>query len=1092
MPNKYLLSRLASLWAGLLICLLLATPGWAQPTDAAARRFVLQGRVRDASGQALPGATVLLNGTAVGASTDADGTYALTATLAPGTYTLTFSLIGYKAESRPVTLGATETVTTDVNLTEALEKLDEVVVVGSTISAPKRELGNAISTIRAEDLAQSGSGGVLNSLQGKVAGAQITQNSGDPAGSLSVRLRGVHSLAGPSDPLYVIDGVIVSNASTNVSQLAVANDIGVANAGQNRLADLNQNDIESINIINGAAAAAQYGSRAANGVVLITTKRGQNGAPRVSVSTSFNMNELRKSVPVNTTGKQFGADGFIARNANGTLSPSIFRLYTISSAGTPGSSGTIASNPANTFLTTTGITRAGATTQLATNLVDVTRYNYFDEIFRRGYGTDNAVSIAGGSERTQYYVSANYLKNQGIIKGTDFTRYNLRARVDQRLADWAKVSAGVSYINSGSNEKANGNVFYSPINSVNITNNIYDLNQRDARGNLLAVEPTRVNPLSTIEDMKFTQDVNRTVSDVQVNLTPFKGFSFDYVLGVDALSQVGQSYIRPYPYQTVAGLPAARYPLGYAANASNAALQLNSDVNVGYEYRPAEDFKVNLLAGYSYQFSQQDFTATQGQNLAPFITTVSGASNTTVTSAANLDRYNLSGYYGQVTFGYRNLAFLTGAVRRDRSSKFSDAETNQVYPKVSGSLVVSDLSFWQNGRLATAFNSLKLRASYGEAGNLTGIGSYDRFYQFSPVGLLGKNTLTPNTQLANPAVKPERMAELEAGADLAFLRDRLTLGVSVYRQKITDLVVRRNLAPSTGGSSIVNNVGSMENRGLEASLTVVPVKTADLSWDLSFIFSRNRNKVLDLPGTNGLNQAISIDNVAGAPVYLLAGQAAGVFYGSAYARNPDGSLLLTPQGFPQDERAVGQAVGSVDYVPARNDADGQPGYGAGSAVANVVIGDPNPKWTGSASTNVAYKKLALHVLFDAVRGVSVFNADKRTRQGVGLGDLAGQELRGELPRGYIFAIYNTQEFRIDDGAYVKLRELALSYTLPTFSKAVSALTLSLVGRNLYSWDNYNGFDPETSAGGSSDLLRAIDFGNVPIPRTYQVKLAATF
>ena len=1073
MLHPYLFERLARAGAGLLLlCLLLALPGQAQP-GGAPQRYTLSGRVTDATNHGLPGVTVLLNGTSSGTATDADGTYALPVTTAPGAYMLTISLIGYAPVSRPLTLGTNATVTTDVALTEAKQKLDEVVVVGSTISAPKRELGNAISTIRAEDLAQSGSGGVLNSLQGKVAGAQITQNSGDPAGSMSVRLRGVHSLAGPSDPLYVIDGVIVSNASTNVSQLAVANDIGVANAGQNRLADLNQNDIESINIINGAAAAAQYGSRAANGVVLITTKRGKNGAPRVSVSTSFNMNELRKSVPVNLTGKQFGFTGL--------------RLYTIGGV-TPTQ---IAANPG---ITTTGITRANsaAPTQLATNLVDVTRYNYFDEIFQRGYGTDNAVSIAGGSERTQYYVSANYLKNQGIVKGTDFTRYNLRARVDQRLADWAKVSAGVSYINSGTNEKANGNVFYSPINSINITNNIYDITQRDARGNLLAVEPTRVNPLSTIEDMKFTQGVNRTVSDVQVNLTPFKGFSFDYVLGVDALSQVGQSYIRPYPYQTVAGLPAARYPLGYAANASNAALQLNSDVNVGYEYRPGEDFKVNLLAGYSYQFSQQDFAATQGQNLAPFITTISGASNTTVTSAASLDRYNLSGYYGQATFGYRNLAFITGAVRRDRSSKFSDTETNQVYPKVSGSLVVSDLGFWQNGRLATAFNSLKLRASYGEAGNLTGIGSYDRFYQFSPVGLLGKNTLTPNTQLANPAVKPERMAELEAGADLAFLRDRLTLGVSVYRQRITDLVVRRNLAPTTGGSSIVNNVGSMENRGLEAMLTVVPVKTADVSWDLSFIYSRNRNRVLDLPGTNGLNQAISIDNVAGAPVYLLAGQAAGVFYGSAYARNPDGSFLLTPQGFRQDERTAGQAVGSADYVPARNGADGQPSYGTGTAVANVVIGDPNPKWTGSASTNVAYKKLALHVLFDAVRGVSVFNADKRTRQGVGLGDLAGQELRGEIPRGSIFAIYNTQEFRIDDGAYVKLRELALSYTLPTFSKFISALNLSVVGRNLYSWDNYNGFDPETSAGGSSDLLRAIDFGNVPIPRTYQLKLAATF
>jgi TonB-dependent SusC/RagA subfamily outer membrane receptor len=251
------------------------------------------GRVTEANGQALPGTTVLIGGTTLGTATGADGDYSLDATLAPGTYTLTFTAVGFQAQSRTVNLGTETAISTSVSLATARQSLDEVVVVGSTVSVNRRELGNAISTIKGDDLVQSGTGGLINSLQGRVAGAQITQNSGDPSGSISIRLRGVHSLSGTSDPLYVIDGVIVSNASTNVSQLAVGNDVGGANPGQNRLADINPNDIASINIINGAAAAAQYGSRAANGVVLITTKRGQSGAPRVSFSTSFNVNELR-------------------------------------------------------------------------------------------------------------------------------------------------------------------------------------------------------------------------------------------------------------------------------------------------------------------------------------------------------------------------------------------------------------------------------------------------------------------------------------------------------------------------------------------------------------------------------------------------------------------------------------------------------------------------------------------------------------------------------------------------------------------------------------------------------------------------------
>lgn len=1068
MTNKYspVIRHFSLLWLTVLLC----TTAFAQGT-----RYTIKGRVTDPEKLALPGTTVVIVGTTVGTTSDAEGNYTLPVTLKPGLVTVAFTAIGYETLRQNITLGNASEVTVNAQLVAAATNLDEVVVTGSTLSAPKRELGNAISTIKATDLQQSGSGNLINSLQGKVPGAQITQNSGDPAGGISIRLRGIKSLVGSSDPLYVVDGVIVSNASTNVSQLALANDVGNANVGQNRLSDINPDDIATINVVNGAAAAAQYGSRAANGVVIITTKRGQTGKAQVTFTTSFNINELRKGVPVNLYGKQFGfAD---------------LRLYPIAAltdaqAGYPSGTPTYVPQAGETFLR---VVRDGAGGTLRTNLVDVQRYNYFDQIFRTGYGTDNNLSISGGRDNTQYYVSFGYLKNQGIIKDTDFTRYNLRVRVDQRLTDWAKLSVGLSYSNSLSNEKANGNVFYSPINSVNITNNIYDITKRDAAGNLQAVEPTRVNPLSTIEDMKFSQSVSRTINSLQLNLTPLKGLSVDYIVGVDAYSQFGKNYIRPYPYQAIAGLPAARYPGGFAATATNQVLQFNNDLNAQYERQFNETFKLNAAIGYSYQYFQADYSYNSGQNLAPFIETVNGASSTTLGVAYNLDRFSLSGLFAQATLGYKNLAFITGAVRRDQSSKFSASQTNQYYPKVSGSFIVSDLDFWKNLSFSNTFNSLKLRTSYGEAGNLSGIGSYARFYQFSPVAFLGKNTVTPGTQLANPEVQPERMAELEGGVDLAFLNGRIGLGVTAYHQKITNLVVNRTLAPTSGGTSIVNNVGSMENKGFEIVLDATPIKTKDLSWDVTFIYNHNRNKVLDLGGLPIINPDAS--SASGTPVNLIVGQPVGVFYGTGYARNSDGSLLLSASGFPQSERASSQANGAIDYVPARN-SDGT--FDGTKPTANLIIGNPNPKWTGSFSTNLAYKKLSLHVLLDMVQGVDVFNADKRTRQGVGLGDYAEQELRGTLKRGYIYGIYNTQEFRVDPGSYTKLREVSLSYTLPPFIKGLSRLTVSAVGRNLYSWDKYTGFDPETNAGGNNDLLRGIDFGNVPIPRTYQFKLAATF
>jgi TonB-linked SusC/RagA family outer membrane protein len=1023
--------------------------------------FTIKGKVTDKQNEPMVGAGVVIAGTSLGSSVDIDGNYQFSGTLPEGNYTVTVNFVGYLSAKNPVSLRADNAqLTVDFVLSEDILSLDEVVVTGSTLTSAKRELGNTINTVKATDLQQSGSPNLINSLQGKVPGAQITQNSGDPAGGISIRLRGIKSLAGPSDPLYVVDGVIVSNASTNVSQIALANDAGNANLGQNRLSDINPADIESLTVLNGAAAAAQYGSRAANGVVIITTKRGQTGAPQVTFSTSFNINELRKSVPVNTYGKQFGFAGL--------------RLYPIASA-TPSQS-----------ITTIGIVRDGATTQLATNLVDVQRYNYFDQIFRTAYGTENVLSVSGGREKTQYYVSAGYLKNGGIIKDTDFTRYSFRARVDQGLTTWAKLSASLSYSNSFSNEKANGNVFYSPINAVNITNNIYDITQRDIAGDLKAVEPGRVNPLSTIEDMKFSQSVNRSINSLQLNLAPFKGFTIDYIVGVDAYSQVGKNYIRPYPYQAEANLPPARYPFGFAATANNQVVQFNNDLNVTYERTFGELFKLNAAAGYSYQYFQSDYTISNGQNQAPSIETVNGSSSTTIQGRYGLDRFGLSGVFAQATIGYRNLAFLTGAVRRDQSTKFSPTQTNQYYPKVSGSFILSDLGFWNQSALGKVVNSFKLRASYGDAGNLSGIGSYDRFYQFSPVPFLGKSTFVPGATLANPEVRPERMRELEGGVDVAFLNSRLGLGITLYAQEISDLVLNRTIAPTSGGVSIITNVGKMENKGLEIALNAVPIKTKDFTWDLTLIFSRNRNKVISMSQPV---LGIDLSSASGTPAYLIEGQPVGVFFGTGYARNPDGSLLLTAQGFPQSERASSQQPGSVAFVPARKD-DGT--FDVSKPLANVIIGDPNPDWTGSLNTNFSYKRLNLHVLLDVVQGVDVFNADKRTRQGVGLGDYAERELRGELPRGYIFAIYNTQEFRIDDGSYTKLREVALSYTFPNLIKGLSSLNVALIGRNLYSWDNYNGFDPETNAGGNNDLLRGIDFGNVPIPRTYQVKLTASF
>jgi len=483
--------------------------------------FIIKGSVKDANEEALIGVNVIMQGGTIGTITDIDGMYEIKGNLAAGSYNVTFSYVGYGARTEKVTLNpGSNDLMLNVTLGGDALALDEVIVTGSSLNAPKRQLGNAITSLKAVDLEKSGTGNALTSLQGRVPGAKITQVSGDPAGAINISLRGVNSISGGSDPLYVIDGVIVSNSSTAVTQ--TGNNAGEGQVGTPRLADINPNDIETINVINGAAAAAIYGSRASNGVVLISTKRGTStGKPKITVGASMNINQLRKRVYISTYGKQFG---FAA-----------LRLGNISNV----SAAQITANPGTT---TIPIMRDGATANLPSNLVDVTRYDYQDQIFQTGTGTDNFINITGGTDKTKYFAGVSYMKNQGIILNTDFSRVGLRVNLDQILTSWASLAIGVNAIKSNSTDLPTGNVFWSPINSINITNNIWDITKRDANDNLQAAEPSRINPLS-IETFDMRQNVNRAISNIKLSLFPLEGLQLDVIAGLDAFSQVGTQYI---------------------------------------------------------------------------------------------------------------------------------------------------------------------------------------------------------------------------------------------------------------------------------------------------------------------------------------------------------------------------------------------------------------------------------------------------------------------------------------------------------------------------------------------------------------------
>jgi TonB-linked SusC/RagA family outer membrane protein len=1014
------LKKTSKLYLGKLMMILVLLSGFCIDTIA---QTILSGKVtnqKDNSG--IEGISIVIKGTRNGVVSDNLGGFTLKLNN-NNAITLVASGVGFKAQELNVDPSKMASGL-NIVLTEQYSKLDEVVVTGTSAGTTKRQLGSYVSSVSAEDLNKGASGNVLAALQGKTAGAQIIQNSGDPAGGISVRLRGISSVLSSSEPLYIVDGVIINNATNRVTNTSGNYDGGnfVGSIGQNRMVDINPADIERIEVLNGAAAAATYGSRANAGVIQIFTKRGKTGAAKVSFSSTFISSALRKKLDVNQSPTKFGGptDGVGAQTQD-ILTPAL------------------------------------------TNTTSVTRYDYQDYIFRDASGTDNTLSISGGNDKTKYYFGGSYYNNQGIIKNTDFQRFSFRTNIDQVINKWMSMNMGLNYTNSSANEKPDGQSFFSPTNAVTIIGNFHDIWTRDANGNIKAVgERGRANPVSVIEDIKQRQSTNRILANFGLKLKPLKGLTVDYTMGIDNYAQNGTTYIPPYAYNVSpafygGGLTLDPTQNGYASTASNHFFQINHDLSANYNIEITKDINSTTQVGYSQQYEKNNYALLQGRGFAPFIETVNGAS-TPIPGVDERSEISVSGLYVQQNFKIKNQLFLTGAVRRDGSSVFGANQRNQTYAKASASYIISSTEFWNSLGLSKAFDLFKVRVAYGESGNLTGIGAYSRFNSYSSNSFLGRSALNSSTTLANENVKPERQAEIEYGMDLGMFDNRVGLTVNVYNKKVTDLLINRQLAPTNGFASLLDNFGSLENKGYEIMFSLTPVQTKDLKWEMTAIYNRNENKAIKI------GQALTLFSTnAGAPVAIVEGQPIGVFYGTYFARGTDGAISKNSAGIPL----------------------------AATGVTRKVIGNPNPDYTASLVNEVTFKKWNFRAQLDGVQGVDVFNADFRTRQGVGNGTVAQAEQRGLLPRGYISGIYAIEEWRVDDGSFIKLRELSLSYNVGKV-KFINNLSINFSGRNLISWDNYKGYDPEVNSAGQSTLLRGIDFGATPIPRTFSFGIKADF
>lgn len=1048
-----------ALLVGLLTCA--AAPALAQSA------YTITGRVVDASFEdGVPGASVLLDGTQAGAATDVEGRFSFDARVEPGTYTLRASFVGFTTVETPVTLGADPTV--DVGVIELADdalRSDEVIVSATGLPIERRQLGNAIGTIDAREIADAGATSVDQAIVGKVAGAVVSQNSGNPAGGISIRLRGPSTVLGSADPLYVIDGVIVDNTSAGLYDLG--------GGSQNRLVDLNPEDIERIEILKGASAAALYGSRANGGVVQIFTKRGRSGAPSVTLSTSVRTDGVRKTLDVNRAAFD---------RPQGTALPGQEKAGLVS----PGPNG-------------------------------VTRYDYQDDIFHRAVGTEQYLSVSGGQSGGTYFVSGGHFFNEGIVQGNQFRRLNGRVRVGQDFGDFLNLSVGANYTRSRSQDIPNGglNSAYGALTGFIFGPNTVNLQPDPVTG----VYPDLVqqNPLDVINNYDFNQTTNRFTGDAQAQITPADGLSISYVLGLDTYSQSGLAFI---PRGSTAG----GFDGGFSRRADFNVTNLNNDLRLQYQTQLGESLESTTVLGGTSQYDQSSTFAIQTLDLNVGVETVDGGARPSAIGESRSES-TLLGAFAQQTFGVFDQLFVTAAGRVDASSRFGPDNRTNFYPKVSASYDAGSNDAYaraaQNGYFPS---TLRLRASYGESGGLTSIGPFTRFTRYGPGAYDGSNGLLAPGLLGNPGVEPERQSEFEVGTDLGFFDGRLGVEATYYTQNTTDLLLNVELPLTSGFSNQLQNVGELSNKGFELLLRALPVETEGFRWSSTATFATNKNRIdldpardydpaLDDPTRSDDDPETLILGDSFGLVAVIDDQPQGVFYGSGFARDDAGDI-------------VGLVVGADNQV--RLDADGNPTFAtgtlnddgllvdAGGAILlpvrdgrTRIIGDPNPDFTASWINEFDVgRRFSARVQLDGSFGGDIFNFTRRLASLRNFGTLSDYqaEIEGRVPVGYYqnvgvpgpdprnYGTFSIFENWIEDGTFVKLREVSLTYLVPVDlfrGLGVQGLRVTAYGRNLLSFDSYSGYDPETNVAGQSTGVRGYDFVEVPIPRTFGLTLQAT-
>lgn len=1055
----------------------------------------VSGKVTDDTGESIPGVNVILKGTTTGTTTDIDGNYKLSVPADGGT--LVFSFIGMATQE--VEIGARSVI--DLGMAADATELSEVVVTAVGIAREKKALGYGVENVAGDEVQQRSEADLLRTLQGKVAGVNIGGSSSAPGSSTRITIRGNSSLLGNNQPLFVVDGIPVANQSIRASDpngLNNNNDqLTGGGATGSLISSLDQNNIESITVLKGAAAAALYGSRAANGVIVITTKTGNSkvgkGGLEVGFSTSYSIEKVANLPDYQNT---YGTGtNFAFSQVNGSWGAPF--------VGT------------RNYATTTEIPHwydgvVGFEDLWGTTVPYQAYPDNVENFFETGKLRENSISIRGGNETSTLSVVLSNTKHDGIVPESSFERTSISVGGNSELANGLIIGANLQYTKTNqhsfqggaNNAIGNGSAF---ARTLYLGRN-WDLHGQPFQNPLNNSSQFFVgaaqadNPLWSVRHAGVDALVNRIFANVSIGYDITDWLNVSYKIGVNQFNQESTDYFRPGSRGAGGSGQVTQLFSTFEEVESNFIVTVSKDIT--------EDIGFVGLVGHNLNQRTSDAQGIQGTGFIDF--NIIDPDNTTAQIAfgGQFNRRRLFGAYADLSFDYKDWLFLGLTGRNDWTSTLPSSNRSFFYSSVNTAFVLTDALDISSNVLSFA----KVRASWAKVGAAT------QAYQITPIFLLNGNGLTAAGSTAmpfngtagatlsniarDPNLKPENTIEKEVGLELRLLNSRINLDVALYDRRTTDQIVGIQIPRESGFSSNFTNIGEVSNKGVEISLGITPIKLNNgFQWDIFGTFTHNKNEIVSL--VDGVDELVLLNTFAGSVQSVhQVGQEYGLLKGSTSARDDEGNLLIDPSN--------GQLI---------------------SALAPEIIGNPNPDFIVGLTNTFSWKGISLSAVIDWRQGGDMYSVTNLSLLGRGVttdtedreinvvipgvyGDPnTGEPLRNEagektanttmveintLYFGNTFGINGQDEWNVWDATVIRLREVALSYQFPASlleKTPFGSARLSITGRNLwYNAPNFppgSNFDPEVSTFGASNA-QGLEFTSSPSVRRFGFNLNVTF